>query len=78
MAVFEKKVNVQCGIGSISMLISSHIHKATNCTIAKNSWQSYFKKFSFLENNKWNKDWLENVFLHFLPPLYNANDFSSG
>ena len=38
MAVFEKQVNVQCGIGSISMLISSHIHNAANRTIANNSW----------------------------------------
>ena len=50
MAVFEKQVNVQCGIGSISMLISSHIHNAANRAIAKNSWQSYFKRF--LENDR--------------------------
>ena len=31
MTVFEKQVNVQCGIGSISMLISSHIHNVANC-----------------------------------------------
>ena len=47
MTVFEKQVNVQCGNGSISMLISSHIHNAANRAIAKNSWQSYFKKFFF-------------------------------
>ena len=38
MAIFEKQVNVQCGISSISILISSHIHNAANCIIAKNSW----------------------------------------
>ena len=37
MTVFEKQVNVQCGIGSISMLIFSDILTAANCTIAKNS-----------------------------------------
>ena len=52
MAVFEKQVNVQCGIGSISMLISSHIHNAANCAIAKNSWQSYFKKFEVFFSRK--------------------------
>ena len=44
----EKQVNVQCGIGSILMLISSHIHNAANRAIAKNSWQSHFKKFEVL------------------------------
>ena len=43
MIVFEKQVNAQWGIGSISMLISSHIHHAANCTIAKNTWQIYYK-----------------------------------
>ena len=38
MAVFEKQVNLQCGIGSISMLVSSHIHNAANRAIANNSW----------------------------------------
>ena len=52
MAVFEKQVNVQCGIGSISMLISSHIHNAANRAIAKNSWQSYFKKFEVFFSRK--------------------------
>ena len=49
---FEKQVNVQCGIGRTSMLISSHIHDAVNCAIAKNSWQSYFKKFEVLFSRK--------------------------
>ena len=51
---FEKRRNVQCGIGSISMLIFSHIYNAANRVIAKNRWQSYFKKFQviFLENNR--------------------------
>ena len=52
MAVFEIQVNVQCGIGSISMLISSHIHNAANRVIAKNSWQSYFKKFEVFVSRK--------------------------
>ena len=25
-----------------------------------------------------NKDWLKNLFFHFLPPLHNGSDFSSG
>ena len=45
MIIFEKQVNVQCSIGNISMLISSHIHNAVNGAIAKDSRQSYFKKF---------------------------------
>ena len=49
---FEKQVNVQCGIGSIAMLISSHIHNAANRAIANNSWQSYFKKFEVLFSRK--------------------------
>ena len=54
MAVFEKQVNVQSGIGSISMLISSHIDNATNCAIAKKTADkatSKNLKFSFLEKN---------------------------
>ena len=52
---FDKKftVNVHCGIGSIPMQVSSHIHNEANRTIAKNGWQIYFKKFevlTFLEN----------------------------
>ena len=52
MIVFEKQVNTQCGIGSISMLISSHIHNAANCAIAKNSGQSYFKRFEVFFSRK--------------------------
>ena len=78
MVVLEKQVNVQCGIGSTSMLISSHIHNAANCAIARNSWQSYFKKFEvFFSRNQRGAirtDW-KNLFLHFLPPLHNGNDF---
>ena len=54
MAVFEKQVHVQSGIGSISMLISSHIDNATNCAIAKKTADkatSKNLKFSFLEKN---------------------------
>ena len=49
---FEKQVNVLWGIGSISMLTSSNIHNATNRTIAKNIWQSYFKKFEVFFSEK--------------------------
>ena len=52
MDVFEKQVNVQCDIGSISMLISSHISNAANRAIAKNMWQSYFKQFEVLFSRK--------------------------
>ena len=50
--LFETQVNVQCGIGSILRLISSHIHNAVNRAIAKNSWQSYFKKFEVVFSRK--------------------------
>ena len=52
MAVFQKQVNVQSGIGSISMLISWHIQIAANQAIAKNSWQSYFKKIEVFFSRK--------------------------
>ena len=61
MAVFKKQVNALCGIGSISMLISSCIHNAANRAIAKSSWQSYFKN-SFLENNRV-QQWLIEKFV---------------
>ena len=76
MAVFKNQVNFQCDIGSIS-----HILYAANLAIAKNSWQSYFKKIEvfFLEKTTGcKKEGLENLFLHFLPPLHNGNDFSIG
>ena len=49
---FEKQVNFQCRIGSISMLISPHIYNAANRVIAKNISQSYFKKFEVLFSRK--------------------------
>ena len=52
MTVFEKQVDFQWGIGSISMLISSHIHNAAIRAIAKNSWQSYFKKYKIFFSRK--------------------------
>ena len=52
MAVSEKQVIVQCGIGSISMLIFSHIYNAANSAIAKNSWHSCFKKFEVFFSRK--------------------------
>ena len=78
MATFENEVNFQCGIGSISMLISSHIHNAANRAIVKNSWQRYFEKFEVLFSRKTtecNKDRFKNLFLHFLPPLHSGNNF---
>ena len=68
---FEKQVNVQHGIGGVSMLISSYIHNAANRAIAKNSWQSYFKKFEVLFSRKQQcairTDWkiYSCVFYHF-------------
>ena len=73
MVVLEKQVNVLCGIGSTPMLISSHIHNAANCSIAKNSWQSYFKKFEVFFSRQ--QPGAINLFLHFLPPSYNGNDY---
>ena len=54
MVVFEMQVDVQCGIGSISMLTYTHIHNAANQAIARSSWQSYFKKSEvfFSRNNR--------------------------
>ena len=49
---FEKQINVQCGIGSISMLIFPPIHNAANRAIAKNSWQRYFEEFAVLFSRK--------------------------
>ena len=46
------QVNVRCCIGSISSPTSSHIHNAANHAIAKNSCQSYFKKFEVLFSGK--------------------------
>ena len=40
MAAFEKQAKIQCGIGSILMLTSSHNHNAANQAVAKSSWQS--------------------------------------
>ena len=45
---YKTQVNVQCGIGSISMPITSHIHNAVDHVIAKNICQSYFKTFQVL------------------------------
>ena len=49
---YKKQVNVQCGIGSISIPIASHIHNAANHVIAKNNCQSYFKKLEVLFSRK--------------------------
>ena len=51
-AVFRKQVNFRCGIGSVSMPISSHIHNAANYLTAVNSSQSNFKKFEVLFSRK--------------------------
>ena len=49
---YKKQVNVQCGIGSISIPIASHIHNAANHVIAKNNCQSYFKNFVVIFSRK--------------------------
>ena len=46
--ICEKQINVCCGIGSVSMSITSHIYNAANRSIAKNSCQSYIKKIEDL------------------------------
>ena len=65
---FEKQGNVQCGIGNILMLISSHIHNAANRAIAKNIRQSYFKKFEALffrkQQGAIRTDWKVFIFYH--------------
>ena len=48
----KKQVNVHCGIGGFSMLITSHIRNVANHAIAKNSWQRYFKNFELLFSRK--------------------------
>ena len=65
---FEKKVNVQCGIGNISMLIFSQIHNAANRVIAKNIWQRYFKKFEVLFSRKQQSAIRTDWEIYFLPP----------
>ena len=76
----EKEVNVQCGIGSISMLIFSHIHNAANRAIAKTSWQSYFKKFEVLFSRKQQgairTDW--KIYSYISTTFAYGNNFSSG
>ena len=54
MAVFEKQANVQCGIDSNSMLISSRIHNAANRASQRTADKATSKtlKFSFLQNNR--------------------------
>ena len=67
MTVFEKQVNVQCGIGSISMLISSHIQNAANCAIIRTDDKANSEnlKFSFLENNRVQQGLIEKSILAF-------------
>ena len=63
----------KCGIGSISMLIFSHIHNATHRAIAKNSWQTYFKKFEVFSRKQQRAiSWLKNLFLHLTKKYYFA------
>ena len=67
---FEKQVNIRCGIGSILMSITSHIHNAAKNAIAKNSCRSNFKKIEVLFSRKQQgairTDWkiLSCVFYH--------------
>ena len=49
---YKKQVNARYGIDSISMQIASHIHNAANQVIAKNNWQSCFKKFQIFNSRK--------------------------
>ena len=49
---FSKRGKVQCGIGSILMLIFSHIHNAVNRVIVEKRWQSYFKNTEILFSTK--------------------------
>ena len=80
---YKKKVKVQYGIGSTSMLIASHIHNAANHVIAKNNCQSYFKKFEVLFSRKQQgairADWkiYPCISYHFSIDVFD-NDFSSG
>ena len=50
---YKKQVNVQCSIGSISMLIASHIHNAANPSLQRTTVKATAKslKFSSLGNN---------------------------
>ena len=64
MTVFEKQVNVQCGISMssavfsavcISMLISSHFHNAANASFQRTSGKATSKKIRislFVTNNR--------------------------
>ena len=42
---WKRKLMSRVVLPIFSMLISSHIHNIANYAIAKNSWQTYFKKF---------------------------------
>ena len=54
IAVFHKQVNILCSIGSISRPRSWHNHKAkaADQAIAKDIYQSYFKKCDILFSGK--------------------------
>ena len=78
---YKKQVNVQHGIGSISMPIASHIHNAVNHIIAKNNCQSYFKRFEVLFPRKQQAvikaDWkiYPFVFYHFSIDIFSIKVF---
>ena len=68
---YKKQVNVQCGFGSISIPIASHIHNAAKHVIVKNNCQSYFKNFVVIFSRKhegaFRTDWktYRCIFYHF-------------
>ena len=78
---YKKKVNVQYGIGSISMPLVSHIHNAANHFIAKNNCQNYFKKFevpfSRKQQGATRADWKNYlcIFYHFSIDIFSIMIF---
>ena len=77
-------MNVQYGIGSISMLIVSHIHNTVNQVIANNNCQSYFKTFEVLFSRKQQgairADWkiYPCIFYHFRIDIFSITIFQVG
>ena len=77
----KKQVNVWYGVGSISMEIASHIHKAANHVIVKNICQSYFTKFEVLFSRKpqgaIRADWkiYPCIFYHFSVDIFSITIF---
>ena len=80
MAAFEKQVNVQCGIGSISILISHTFIMQPTGPLQRTADKSPSKnlKFFFLENNRVQEGLIGKFIITFSTFLHNRNDFSSG